>query len=1015
MSISTKEQLRDYIHSIHDYLRNNGVGYGMTALKIFNVFYGLKLIEPIIDKTGLSNACKFSMLLKNAQKKQVPISSYITGTVLDELWKENDKIKFFLFHEIPKDLTDVVWTKVIELVSKIPTAGDKNGSIVDDNYDVDLAGKVYEYFVGRDDTAISEMGAYFTDRCITNYIMKKVNPKINEKDATIKTMIDPFGGSGGFTLAYTKYIMDNANIDWKNEIKKIYHYDMNEDVVKIAGLEMFGLTGVFPEKKITFKRTNTFTDCFENNKENLYFDYVFSNPPYGGDKNKKNATQDRCEKILNYLKNEIKNIDEKLENDPKNKELKEIKHKRSHQFDKLNIDLKNYKKEENEKKVNYESCSKRIREFANKYDLKKMMNDKEACSLALLMELLAKNGTCAGVLKEGVFFDGKYGNLRKVLLENYNVKYVISVPADQFENTSTKTSIVIFSNTKEKTKEVIFYDLVVEKQEEDVFEEINDEIVLVRNKGDIIDVMDKELCRASIDEICKMEKKGKSEKCDYSLDYKQYLKEEIVCPIGYKVVKLGDICKINPQDKKKDFESYNYIEIGDINSNLIVKYTTLDNKNVPSGSKRSAEKNDILLCSVRPNSKKIVYYNKIIENILLSGAIFILRSNDTILSYYIFEYLINMLDQKLRTMGNGSSYPRISPDMLSNFNILLPKDMSKLKPQLEKLQSLHKQISDDTEAVPKKEKAICDLIKKLVDDGEEGVDYDVQTLGDVCKLQDGYDFYRNEMDPDKIYKNHINYPLVKGNEDTINDYIIINKKYEKYEVNKGDLIIGTKGTCGNIRIVNVVKGYHKHGILKLINIKINKMYVYYFIKLRFDKEFISNNVNGSVLPHMNKETIENTKIQILKPAIMKKHKIEQLFDEVDKLKASIETNKKEYEKEIEIFMKPFTNQKKKEEIKPVDSDSDNESSSELKNTKNKSNKVNKKSDDDNSNSESEDEKPKKKLKKGSKKIKDDSSSESESEKEKPNKKKVKRDSDNDTEEKINGKVYKIAKLVKKNK
>ena len=34
-SITNKEALRDKIHEIHNYLRNNGAGYGMNALKVF--------------------------------------------------------------------------------------------------------------------------------------------------------------------------------------------------------------------------------------------------------------------------------------------------------------------------------------------------------------------------------------------------------------------------------------------------------------------------------------------------------------------------------------------------------------------------------------------------------------------------------------------------------------------------------------------------------------------------------------------------------------------------------------------------------------------------------------------------------------------------------------------------------------------------------------------------------------------------------------------------------------------
>jgi hypothetical protein len=49
-------------------LRNNGAGYGMNALKVFNILYGLKKIEEngLIDKCNLSDKCKFSYLLKLA-------------------------------------------------------------------------------------------------------------------------------------------------------------------------------------------------------------------------------------------------------------------------------------------------------------------------------------------------------------------------------------------------------------------------------------------------------------------------------------------------------------------------------------------------------------------------------------------------------------------------------------------------------------------------------------------------------------------------------------------------------------------------------------------------------------------------------------------------------------------------------------------------------------------------------------------------------------------------------------
>ena len=52
-NISNKEALKDKIHEIHNYLRNNGAGYGMNALKVFNLIYGLKNKHELFANIGL--------------------------------------------------------------------------------------------------------------------------------------------------------------------------------------------------------------------------------------------------------------------------------------------------------------------------------------------------------------------------------------------------------------------------------------------------------------------------------------------------------------------------------------------------------------------------------------------------------------------------------------------------------------------------------------------------------------------------------------------------------------------------------------------------------------------------------------------------------------------------------------------------------------------------------------------------------------------------------------------------
>ena len=44
-SITNSDDLRVKIHEIHNYMRNNGIGYGLSSLKVFNFLYGLMKIE----------------------------------------------------------------------------------------------------------------------------------------------------------------------------------------------------------------------------------------------------------------------------------------------------------------------------------------------------------------------------------------------------------------------------------------------------------------------------------------------------------------------------------------------------------------------------------------------------------------------------------------------------------------------------------------------------------------------------------------------------------------------------------------------------------------------------------------------------------------------------------------------------------------------------------------------------------------------------------------------------------
>ena len=199
------------------------------------------------------------------------------------------------------------------------------------------------------------------------------------------------------------------------------------------------------------------------------------------------------------------------------------------------------KSESDKTKVSISTCSGRIQKFA----IDNSLNGKEACSLMLMMDLLEVGGTSIGVLKEGMFFNSAYKNVRKCLIENFNVREVISVPQDQFENTSTKTSIVIFDNKESKTTEVRFSKLLVNKYEKDVDDDINGSIYLVENKGDI-----KELSEVIVSVATSTELLNNG---TYSLNGNDYNKEVMDVGEGYEIVKLGNVCEFHKyKDVKLD-------------------------------------------------------------------------------------------------------------------------------------------------------------------------------------------------------------------------------------------------------------------------------------------------------------------------------------------------------------------------------------------------------------------------------------------------------------------------------
>jgi len=769
-SISNKEALRDKIHDIHNLLRNNGAGYGMNALKVFNILFGLKKIEEkgLVDKVGLSDICKFSYLLEkakdnSAEKLVDEIFVELFDKVLQDIY-DNKKIKDLLFYEIPKNMKGSVLRHLVIEINDITK--------IENDCNVLLSGKIYEYFIGRDESAIS--------------------------DGTISSMIDMFGGSGGFTTGYINYLNEkykNGEINWETEINKINHFDMNADVIKSAGLEIFCLTGILPNmNNLCYK--NSFRDEFNNTK----YKYPITNPPYGGDKNKKSTAQEKRDKIKEYIKKDLLNVTDEGVRIARQNQLKDIEKQE-----------KEDKKDNNKTKVCLENCSGRIQKYA--HDNKLKGNDKEACSLILLMDILEVGGTAIGVLKEGVFFNSSYKDLRRCLIEKYNVREIISVPSDQFENTSTKTST----------------------------------LVSVANREEILS------------------------NPIYSLNGKDYNKKVIVCGEGYELVRLGGVCKCltttkhctNIGKKEGKYKFYNssqdsklYVDFCEVKDYSIILGQG-GNFNIHIDKNFTPSKH---VCVIQPNS-----------------------ANDILLNY--LYYIIPELQKSFIT--NGSTISWLNKTNIRDFKIPIPKSEQKIIEWVDKISKPY----DEKNSKQNKIKELEEYVQNKIKDITENKECEEIKIIDLCDIKSGKRLpsghsYSNE--PTSYY--YLQVTNFQNNSIDSNNLKFINKDtyniLQKYDITENDIYISIAGTIGKVGIIpNQLNGsILTENAVRLTNIKINKIYLLYYLNLVNDKLIELSNM--TTIKKLSIQSIEKIKIKIPNNKQLIKD-LEPIFNEIEKLQGEV--------------------------------------------------------------------------------------------------------------------------------
>ena len=606
-------------------------------------------------------------------------------------------------------------------------------------------------------------------------------------------------------------------------------------------------------------KVDQYVDSFTDEFNGLKFKYPLTNPPYGGDKNSKTEAQNKRDKVKEYIKNQLPTITDEG-----------LRIRRQKQLKKIEAQEKQEKKEQDKTKVCVPSCSARIQKFAKDNNLKG--NDKESCSLMLLMDILEIDGTAVGVLKEGVFFDKKYQDLRKCLVENFNVREVISVPKDQFENTSTKTSIVIFDNTEEKTTEVKFSNLEVEIFQEDKFAEVFGDIVIIENKGDIKGVSDVLVSQATREELLS------NHKC--SLDGKDYKIQTIITNENYTLNDLNKICDIK------------------LGTRITKKYNTEGNIPVYGGgditfytNKPNREKNTLIIsryalskCCVR------LLHNEFYLN---DSGLSIHCKNSELQQYVNYILLSDKIQEYIYSnCTSGSIQRNINMNLFNNLQIPIPKSQSKIQEWVDKISAPYNEKNEKQKRFQELETFIQNRIRDI----GENEEYDEVDLGSVC-----------EINPENLKNNQfsqINYiDIGSVKEEKINAIQHFTENFPsraKRIIKKNDILFSTvrpnlKGyTYINNNIEN---GVASSGFVVIRCNRINPKYIYTLLKDDSITDYLMKNSTGTKYPAVNPVVFEKIKVKI---PINKQliQDLEQTFNQIETLQTEVKLAEELYKKYI---------------------------------------------------------------------------------------------------------------------
>jgi type I restriction enzyme S subunit len=448
-------------------------------------------------------------------------------------------------------------------------------------------------------------------------------------------------------------------------------------------------------------------------------------------------------------------------------------------------------------------------------------HDKVSAGVQLAMATLAPEGVCCIVLPQGFFFgaSAKAVELRRKLAEEYKINYVVDIASGSFINTGTKTSMLVFQKGVGPTHSIQFIGL--------------DESLLVE---------------ATLEQL--------REK-NYSLNYKQYMPQEVTEMDGFEMVKLGDLVSIKtgknktPDDKKGT--AYPYYGTSGITG--YTDYFLEDGEYILTARNGTIGNTFIINGKTYP-----------------SDHMFTLRTNERCELKYLYYWMMSN-KKTMEDLANTTTIPGITRSSLEDIQIPLPS-LAKQQEIVDAIDGYTQLAHAEEQSLKLLEKSVMGWVK-LMGQGKERV-----KLENIASFTFGYGIKSEDF-------GEIGLPIIKTKNFKDEKVSILNSNprtpntYDKkYLITYGDLLMVVDGACGESAIWwENENGWLNQHVAKLtIDDETTRMYVSYVMKGKLFKEYIQSHIVVTTIPHMQRDAAKNFEIPL--PSLAEQQTLQSDFDEI---------------------------------------------------------------------------------------------------------------------------------------